>query len=107
MVRRAHHDTLEFFSDSSLFTLFSLLLAALAGVDSLEDSAHADEDVDDPFDCRPCSEEHMDDVEVFADESADADETPVDSSNENEKTGDFADAARLTLIHHKEEGEGE
>jgi len=83
-----------------LFRIF-LLFAALAGVGCFEHCAHADEDVDDPFDRRPCSEEHVDDVEFFTDKAADADEAPVDSSDEDEKTGDFADATGLTFIHHK------
>jgi hypothetical protein len=47
-----------------------------------------DEDVDNPLDRRPCSEDHVHYVPVAADKTSDTDEPPIQSANDEENKGD-------------------
>lgn len=79
--------------------------AALAEVQGLHEGGQSHEDIDDPFDRGPCAEEEVYDVQVLADESADTDETPVESSYENEDPADATDGAAFAVVQHDESGE--
>ena len=86
--RPAHRDAVF-----QILFYFLHLLAALAELESLHHRGKTDEDVDNPLHCRPAAEEHVDHVEVAAEETAKADETPVEGTDDDEDESDFADTA--------------
>lgn len=61
--------------------------------------AEADEDVDEPLDLGPCSEETTDEVPVLSHESTETDEAPVEGADENEDTGDLSERRAITAGH--------
>lgn len=82
-----------------------LLRFVLTGalVEDLHHGGDTDDDVDNPFNHRPCSQEQIYNVEIHAEESAETDETPVESTDKHECPRKFTDG---THVAHKEEKGG-
>ena len=80
-----------------------MITRALAAEDH-HDSGETDEDIDDPLDVRPGAEEHVHDVQVATEETAEADEAPVEGADDNENADGPADGA--FVFEHKGEERG-
>jgi len=88
--------------EPKLLHLFHFSLAhATAVLEQHGDGADTHQNVHDPLDLRPGAQEHMDDVPVTAEETAQADKTPVDGANPHEPPGDHVNRAHLHATHHR------
>lgn len=81
--------------------LFRRLTHATAVLHERHDGADADQDVDDPFHLRPSAEEFVHEVPVCSDETADADQAPVNPADHEEYPADLMDRATLHCAHHR------